>query len=99
MFEFNFNDVFSLADRRGLLHFLRSSHSSTSETTNRSRRTSRSAVSERRHSNDYLLDVQDHSQDVEHKRVIDSFVVIIIILKILIVFSYAGLSFASWYET
>ncbi len=67
-----------LADRRGLIHFLRSSHSSISETTNRSRRTSRSATSERRHSNDFLLDGENHAQDFEHKRVIDSFVVIII---------------------
>ena len=68
-----------LADRRGLIHFLRSSHSSASETTNRSRRTSRSTASERRQSADYLLEVLDHSQDLEHKRVIDGFVVIIII--------------------
>jgi hypothetical protein len=66
---------FSLADRRGLIHFLRSSHSSASETTNRSRRTSRSATSERRHSTELLLDEENHSQDLEHKRVIDSFVV------------------------
>ena len=65
-----------LADRRGLIHFLRSSHSSISETTNRSRRTSRSTTSDRRHSTDCLQEVQDHSQDMEHKRVIDSFVVI-----------------------
>ncbi len=65
-----------LANRRGLIHFLRTSHTSTSETTNRSRRTSRSTTSDRRHSSDYLQEINDHSQDMEHKRVIDSFVVI-----------------------
>ena len=68
-----------LADRRGLIHFLRSSHSSASETASRSRRTSHSATSDRRHSIDYLAEGNDYSKDLEHRRVIDSFVVIIII--------------------
>ncbi len=67
-----------IADRRGLIHFLRSSHSSISDTSNRSRRTSRSATSDRRYSNETLLDENNLAQDVEHKRVIDGFVVIII---------------------
>ncbi|CAF1170496.1 unnamed protein product [Adineta ricciae] len=66
--------IASIADRRGLLHFLRSSHSSISESVNRSRRTSHSTVSGRRHSSDYLADVCDNSEDLEHKRVIDRFV-------------------------
>lgn len=42
---------------------------------NRSRRTSRSTMSDRRYSNDPLTELNEHSDDVEHKRVIDSFVV------------------------
>ena len=48
--------------------------------TNRSRRTSRSAVSERLLSVDQHYNAaqrHDHLQDMEHKRVIDGFVVII----------------------
>ena len=67
--------VSSVADRRGLIHFLRSSHSSVSETTSRSRRTSRSVTSESRHSVDLLIEERDQTQNVEHRRVIDSFVV------------------------
>ncbi|CAF1314468.1 unnamed protein product [Adineta steineri] len=64
-----------IADRRGLIHFLRSNHSSMSESVNvRSRHASRSNASERRYSSDDLLDKQNHSEDLEHKRVIDSFV-------------------------
>lgn len=65
-----------LADRRGLIHFLRSSHSSTGETIpTRSRRTSRSATSDRRQSSETLLDAPNEAQDFEHRRVIDSFMV------------------------
>ena len=67
-----------IADRRGLIHFLRSSHSSISDTSTRSRRTSRSATSDRRYSNETLLDENNLALDVEHKRVIDGFVVIMI---------------------
>jgi hypothetical protein len=59
-----------IADHRGLIHFLRSSHGSISEINNRSRRTSRSATSDRRYSTETLLD----ENNLEHKRVIDSFV-------------------------
>lgn len=74
---FSMTDLFSssLADRRGLIHFLRSSHSSASETTSRSRRTSRSVTSDSRHSVDLLIEERDQTQNVEHRRVIDSFVV------------------------
>jgi hypothetical protein len=67
-----------LADRRGLSHFLRSNHSSVAEMATRSRRASRSATSERMHSVDYMFSASqrlDHLQDMEHKRVIDNFVV------------------------
>jgi len=64
-----------IADRRGLIHFLRSNHSSISDVPTRSRRTSRSATSEHRHSNDFLLDLDNQSNNQEHKRVADSFVV------------------------
>jgi hypothetical protein len=62
-----------LVDRRGLIHFLRSNHGSSNETTGRSRRTSRSATFDCRTSTEYFIDKRDYSQDVEHKRVIDSF--------------------------
>ncbi|CAF3434899.1 unnamed protein product [Rotaria sp. Silwood1] len=63
-----------IADRRGLIHFLRSNHSSFSESTVHSERTSRSVTAEQQNSHDYLMDGHDHSQDIEHKRVIDGFV-------------------------
>ncbi|CAF5010089.1 unnamed protein product, partial [Rotaria sp. Silwood1] len=53
---------------------LRSNHSSFSESTVHSERTSRSVTAEQQHSHDYLMDGHDHSQDIEHKRVIDGFV-------------------------
>ncbi|CAF3881050.1 unnamed protein product [Rotaria sp. Silwood2] len=65
-----------IADRRGLSHFLRS-NSTSSEMSTRSRRTSRSATSERVHSVDAAYSAaqrHDHLEDVEHKRVIDNFV-------------------------
>ncbi|CAF1108028.1 unnamed protein product [Rotaria sordida] len=65
-----------IADRRGLSHFLRSNSSSTDIPT-RSRRTSRSATSDRMHSTEpaySTLQRHDHLEDVEHKRVIDNFV-------------------------
>ncbi len=67
-----------LADRRGLSHFLRSNHSSAAEIASRSRRTSRSATADRMHSVEHIYNTgQRHSnlEDVEHKRVIDNFVV------------------------
>ncbi|CAF4174789.1 unnamed protein product [Rotaria socialis] len=63
-----------IADRRGLIHFLRSNHSSMSESMLPSHRTSRSATLEPRHSDTYSIDGYDHSEDIEHKRVIDGFV-------------------------
>ncbi|CAF1295313.1 unnamed protein product [Adineta steineri] len=66
-----------IADRRGLSHFLRSNHASISEVTSRSRRTSRSQTADRMHSVEHTYgsgQKQDTSEDVEHKRVIDSFV-------------------------
>lgn len=59
-------------------HFLRSNHSSAAEIATRSRRTSRSATSDRMMSVEHIYSAgqrQDHQQDMEHKRVIDSFVV------------------------
>ncbi|CAF0857142.1 unnamed protein product [Adineta ricciae] len=66
-----------IADRRGLSHFLRSNHSSIAELTSRSRRTSRSATADRMHSVEHIYTgghKLDTLEDVEHKRVIDSFV-------------------------
>ncbi|CAF0725008.1 unnamed protein product [Rotaria sp. Silwood1] len=65
-----------IADRRGLSHILRS-NSTSSEISTRSRRTSRSATSERMYSIDSAYSAaqrHDHLEDVEHKRVIDNFV-------------------------
>ncbi|CAF4513386.1 unnamed protein product, partial [Rotaria magnacalcarata] len=45
-----------IADRRGLLHFLRSNHSSISESMLPSHRTSRSITLEPRHSGTYPAD-------------------------------------------
>lgn len=90
--------IFVLADRRGLIHFLRPNHSSISETSTRSRRTSRSVTSERRYSTETLLDENNLAQDLEHKRVIDSFVVIILINlfnSTLIISFFLEFSFAS----
>ena len=64
-----------LADRRGLLHFLRSNHGPANETTTRSRRTSRSLTADSRQNGDYSNEALDRSENLEHKRVIDSFVV------------------------
>lgn len=68
-----------VADRRGLSHALRSSSTSSNDTVNRSRRTSRSTTSERTHGVDpgayNAAHRNDTSDDVEHKRVIDNFVV------------------------
>ncbi|CAF3997190.1 unnamed protein product, partial [Rotaria sp. Silwood2] len=63
-----------IADRRGLLHFLRSNQSSACETALQSCRTSRSLTAERQHVNGHLKEEHNHSQDIEHKRVIDGFV-------------------------
>ncbi|CAF1230291.1 unnamed protein product, partial [Rotaria sordida] len=62
-----------IADRRGLIHFLRSNRSSVSESVTHSRRASRSVTAERQYSKDYVIEGHDHSQDIEHKRVIDGF--------------------------
>lgn len=73
-----FVNISILADRRGLSHFLRSNLSSAPEGTNRSRRTSRSATSDRMHSVEHSYSTaqrHDHLEDMEHKRVIDNFVV------------------------
>ena len=67
-----------LADRRGLSHFLRSNHNSAAEMATRSRRASRSATSDRMHSVEHIYSAsqrRDNLEDMEHKRVIDSFVV------------------------
>jgi hypothetical protein len=67
-----------LADRRGLSHFLRSNHTNAAEITTRSRRTSRSTTSDRMHSVEHTYAAgykHDTLEDVEHKRVIDNFVV------------------------
>jgi hypothetical protein len=72
------NVILSLADRRGLSHFLRSNHNTAVEIANRSRRTSRSATADRMHSVEHTYTAaqrHDHLEDVEHKRVIDNFVV------------------------
>jgi len=69
---------FSVADRRGLSHFLRSSHGSSVDSVNRSRRTSRSATADRMHSVEHVYSSSqqnDTLEDMEHKRVIDNFVV------------------------
>ena len=67
-----------LADRRGLGHFLRSNHTSAAEVATRSRRTSRSTTNDRVLTAEQMHTAaqrHDHLQDMEHKRVIDSFVV------------------------
>ncbi len=75
---FLFDNLQFLADRRGLSHFLRSNHSSAAEMASRSRRASRSATTDRMHSIEHIYSTSqrhDHLEDMEHKRVIDNFVV------------------------
>ena len=70
--------IIFLADRRGLSHFLRSNHNSAAEMATRSRRASRSATSDRMYSVEHIYSPaqrRDNLEDMEHKRVIDSFVV------------------------
>ncbi|CAF2145181.1 unnamed protein product [Rotaria magnacalcarata] len=62
-----------IADRRSLIHFLRSNHNSICETANHSHRSSRSATAERQHTSEYSNIGHGHSADVELKRVIDDF--------------------------
>ncbi|CAF3819449.1 unnamed protein product, partial [Rotaria magnacalcarata] len=67
-----------IADRRGLGQMLRLSSNTAVDLAARSRRTSRSATSDRTHAIDpstfSAAQRRDHLEDVEHKRVIDNFV-------------------------
>ncbi|CAF5140035.1 unnamed protein product, partial [Rotaria magnacalcarata] len=67
-----------IADRRGLGQMLRLSSNAAVDLAARSRRTSRSATSDRTHAIDpstfSAAQRRDHLEDVEHKRVIDNFV-------------------------
>ena len=66
-----------LADRRGFVNFLRSRHSSANETSIHSRH---SLPSDEKRSHNSFIGGTDYFQDMEHERVIDSFVVITIVI-------------------